>query len=127
MKGGDRNKDKRRLNEEAPLTPAPTGKKTRSSLHEERLVVDESPTRHRGSSVSVQDRSKGLEVLKRFDLNYKYGPCTGLTRMERWDRALKLGLNPPPEIPLLIHQLTEHERSEEKRKEVELHLWNQVL
>ncbi|KAF7728399.1 hypothetical protein EC973_006207 [Apophysomyces ossiformis] len=35
------------------------------------------------------------KILRSFDLDYKYGPCIGMTRQERWDRALKLGLNPP--------------------------------
>lgn len=30
-----------------------------------------------------------------FDWNMKFGPCIGLTRSERWNRAKKLGLNPP--------------------------------
>ncbi|KAJ8659342.1 hypothetical protein O0I10_005057 [Lichtheimia ornata] len=37
-------------------------------------------------------------LLRKFDLDYKYGPCVGLTRMERWLRAEKLGLNPPKEV-----------------------------
>jgi len=36
--------------------------------------------------------------LKMFDLNPLYGPCTGMTRLERWDRAYELDLAPPPEI-----------------------------
>ena len=30
--------------------------------------------------------------------SYKYGPCIGTTRMERWKRAKALGLNPPIEV-----------------------------
>ncbi len=29
--------------------------------------------------------------------SYEYGPCVGVTRMERWERAAALGLNPPVE------------------------------
>ena len=29
-------------------------------------------------------------ILRVFDLNPTYGPCMGLTRLERWDRALSL-------------------------------------
>ena len=29
--------------------------------------------------------------------SYEYGPCVGVTRLERWDRADALGLNPPLE------------------------------
>jgi DNA polymerase delta, subunit 4 len=31
---------------------------------------------------------------------YEYGPCVGVTRLERWERAAALGLNPPPEVNL---------------------------
>uniref|UniRef100_A0A8C3FPS7 DNA polymerase delta 4, accessory subunit n=1 Tax=Chrysemys picta bellii TaxID=8478 RepID=A0A8C3FPS7_CHRPI len=36
-----------------------------------------------------------LEMLKQFDLSWEYGPCTGITRLQRWERAKSLGLNPP--------------------------------
>uniref|UniRef100_A0A8D0BTN5 DNA polymerase delta 4, accessory subunit n=1 Tax=Salvator merianae TaxID=96440 RepID=A0A8D0BTN5_SALMN len=36
-----------------------------------------------------------LELLKQFDLSWQYGPCTGLTRLQRWERADSLGLDPP--------------------------------
>ena len=37
-------------------------------------------------------------ILRVFDLNPTYGPCMGLTRLERWDRAKALGHDPPDEI-----------------------------
>uniref|UniRef100_A0A8C4V7L1 DPOD4 polymerase n=1 Tax=Falco tinnunculus TaxID=100819 RepID=A0A8C4V7L1_FALTI len=36
-----------------------------------------------------------LEMLRRFDLAWEYGPCTGITRLQRWERAQALGLSPP--------------------------------
>lgn len=39
-----------------------------------------------------------LNELKQFDLNTKYGPCAGISRRERWERANKLGLAPPIRI-----------------------------
>ncbi len=38
-----------------------------------------------------------VRVLTR---TYEYGPCVGVTRLERWERAAALGLNPPPEVTL---------------------------
>jgi len=38
------------------------------------------------------------KLLHAFDLNYEFGPCIGLTRLERWGRAHRLGLNPPEEV-----------------------------
>ncbi|WVW79764.1 hypothetical protein I302_101734 [Kwoniella bestiolae CBS 10118] len=37
-------------------------------------------------------------VLRVFDLTSSYGPCVGITRLQRWERAKKWGLNPPDEI-----------------------------
>lgn len=39
-----------------------------------------------------------LEIIESFDLNYKYGPMTGITRLERWDRAEAFGLQPPKRV-----------------------------
>mmetsp|Transcript_29388 Transcript_29388/g.78975 ORF Transcript_29388/g.78975 Transcript_29388/m.78975 type:complete len:122 (+) Transcript_29388:67-432(+) len=33
--------------------------------------------------------------LRNFDLNQMFGPCVGLDRNERWERAKALGLDPP--------------------------------
>ncbi|CAI2182663.1 15430_t:CDS:2 [Funneliformis geosporum] len=38
------------------------------------------------------------KFLHAFDLNYQFGPCVGLTRLARWERAHRLGLNPPKEV-----------------------------
>ncbi|NXP34054.1 DPOD4 polymerase, partial [Leiothrix lutea] len=47
-----------------------------------------------------------LEMLRRFDLSLEYGPCTGITRLQRWERAQELGLSPPDPIrdALLEHR-----------------------
>merc|ERR1712032_273526 len=41
-------------------------------------------------------------TLRAFDLTSKYGPCTGMSRIERWDRAAGLGLNPPQQVRALL-------------------------
>ncbi len=35
---------------------------------------------------------------------YRFGPCTGITRLQRWERAAKLGLDPPPEVPAIVQR-----------------------
>nr|XP_025965061.1 DNA polymerase delta subunit 4 [Dromaius novaehollandiae] len=47
-----------------------------------------------------------LDMLRRFDLSWEYGPCTGITRLQRWERAQALGLSPPAPVrdALLEHQ-----------------------
>ncbi|KAJ6665520.1 hypothetical protein lerEdw1_003361 [Lerista edwardsae] len=43
-----------------------------------------------------------LETLKQFDLSWEYGPCTGITRLQRWERAKLLGLSPPAMVQELL-------------------------
>merc|ERR1711998_814285 len=48
---------------------------------------------------------KSQQILHEFDLAMKYGPCVGLTRTERWDRAHKLGMNPPENVKQMLETL----------------------
>lgn len=38
------------------------------------------------------------EILRQFDLNLAYGPCLGLSRLARWERARGIGLNPSQHV-----------------------------
>lgn len=40
--------------------------------------------------------------LRAFDLDSKFGPCVAITRRDRWERAAKLGLAPPPDVLALL-------------------------
>ncbi|GIL80525.1 hypothetical protein Vretimale_16043 [Volvox reticuliferus] len=53
-------------------------------------------------AISRADLSEEEQKLRRFDLQSKFGPCAGITRLERWERAQKFGLNPPAEIRNII-------------------------
>ncbi|RDX89924.1 DNA polymerase delta subunit 4, partial [Mucuna pruriens] len=48
------------------------------------------------------DYSLDEKVLRQFDMDMTYGPCIGLTRIQRWERAHTMGLNPPPQIKCLL-------------------------
>ncbi|GAA6060217.1 hypothetical protein JCM10212_002296 [Sporobolomyces blumeae] len=37
-------------------------------------------------------------ILRQFDQQEEFGPCSRISRLERFERAQKLGLNPDPEI-----------------------------
>ncbi|KAM3390067.1 hypothetical protein ACQJBY_011933 [Aegilops geniculata] len=41
---------------------------------------------------------------REFDMDVRYGPCLGLTRAQRWQRAAALGLAPPPHALCSHHQ-----------------------
>lgn len=58
----------------------------------------------RTSAPNEAEFSRDEQILRAFDLTSKYGPCTGMTRMERWERAVKLGLEPPMEVPLILNK-----------------------
>ncbi|KAG0085394.1 hypothetical protein BGZ93_008642 [Podila epicladia] len=49
-------------------------------------------------SIHQEDLTDTEKALRQFDLTSKYGPCTDISRLERWERASLLGLNPPQEI-----------------------------
>ncbi|KAH7424963.1 hypothetical protein KP509_11G034200 [Ceratopteris richardii] len=44
------------------------------------------------------------EALRQFDMNMRYGPCLGMSRLERWERARMLGMNPPVEVKRILDQ-----------------------
>ncbi|KAG7094172.1 hypothetical protein E1B28_007782 [Marasmius oreades] len=48
--------------------------------------------------VHAENQNNIHHILRVFDMNYEYGPCVGLTRLERWERAEALGLKPPVQI-----------------------------
>lgn len=41
-------------------------------------------------------------LLRKFDMALEFGPCTGISRMDRWKRSMNLGLNPPAFIPSIL-------------------------
>lgn len=38
------------------------------------------------------------KILRHFDLSSQYGPCIGIARLRRWERAQTLRLEPPIEV-----------------------------
>jgi len=53
------------------------------------------------------DREEADARLRVFDLNTKYGPCMSCTRLERWNRAKKLNMDPPQEILSILETFPE--------------------
>ncbi|KAI0073064.1 hypothetical protein K474DRAFT_1667052 [Panus rudis PR-1116 ss-1] len=48
--------------------------------------------------IHTEKQNKIHHILRVFDLSYEYGPCIGVSRLQRWERAEALGLTPPPEV-----------------------------
>lgn len=82
-------------------------------------VSSVSPTASSPSSSSSSvwcDCSADEVSLRLFDLDPCYGPCTGLTRKERWTRAQQLHKNPPQHV---LEILERHEQAGTMRRVTE--------
>ncbi|KAG0261356.1 hypothetical protein BG011_001069 [Mortierella polycephala] len=66
--------------------------------------------KHPSPSVNPTDPAEIEKLLRQFDLLARYGPCLNMTRLERWERASKLGLDPPFGVKemLLANQALNH-------------------
>lgn len=53
------------------------------------------------------------KILRHFDLSSQYGPCIGIERLRRWERASTLDLDPPIEV---LAVLLREEAMGEKRE-----------
>jgi len=58
------------------------------------------------------NQNKIHEILRVFDLSYEYGPCVGVSRLERWERAHVMGLNPPEEIREILNTVEGMDKEE---------------
>lgn len=82
-----------------------TGKRssTRSAAPAKGDVV-RAPTAAPAPGVAAQAAPRALkpeeleDMLRKFDLNPRYGPFVGIDRLERWERADRFGLDPPADI-----------------------------
>ncbi|GAB1604589.1 DNA polymerase delta subunit 4-like [Argonauta hians] len=60
------------------------------------------PSTSQNIQASCSKDSEELAVLSEFDLNWRFGPISGITRLERWERANKFCLNPPERVKNII-------------------------
>ncbi|XP_052799870.1 DNA polymerase delta subunit 4-like [Mya arenaria] len=77
---------------------------TKQSGSERKFANDVKP------STSKDQFEQDMVVLKEFDLNWEYGPSMGITRLERWNRAEKHGLNPSPRVRQIVEAHSEDEQ-----------------
>nr|XP_039271395.1 DNA polymerase delta subunit 4-like isoform X1 [Styela clava] len=81
-----KSKEKRQRNKKAPNTkPEPFASDT--SISDTRNAQTE----------------RDMKILRMFDLDPSFGPSVDSTRMERWERAMNLGLSPPMHVKNLIN------------------------
>jgi len=48
--------------------------------------------------VHKESQSTVHTIMRNFDLTPKFGPCVGISRLDRYRRAEKMGLKPPVEV-----------------------------
>ncbi|XP_073129879.1 uncharacterized protein [Henckelia pumila] len=89
----------------AGIAKPPSSKKTPRSKASASCGSDvvQPPALVSHGSFDLRDEYDGKEdVLRQFDMNMAYGPCLGMSRLDRWKRANALGLKPPEEIGRLL-------------------------
>ena len=53
--------------------------------------------------MSLADEHNDLEeTLRQFDMDMRYGPCIGMNRILRWERAHNMGMHPPIQIKEIL-------------------------
>ncbi|RRT64097.1 hypothetical protein BHE74_00031974 [Ensete ventricosum] len=57
---------------------------------------------HSAFDLTGYDYGEDEERLRQFDMDMRYGPCIGLTRLQRWERAFSMGLHPPADLRNLL-------------------------
>uniref|UniRef100_A0A383W420 DNA polymerase delta subunit 4 n=1 Tax=Tetradesmus obliquus TaxID=3088 RepID=A0A383W420_TETOB len=75
---------------------------SRTGRDKKQQKAPELPGAHGEAAVTNYDISAEERLLRAFDLATQYGPCTGMTRLERWQRAEQFGLNPPMQVKELL-------------------------
>ncbi|BEI79583.1 hypothetical protein CcaverHIS002_0101120 [Cutaneotrichosporon cavernicola] len=74
----------------------PNGKEWNALWKEAMVEMGGMPPIHGEKDNKVQN------ILRVFDMTSKYGPHVGITRLERWERAKKWGLQPPEGIKQIL-------------------------
>ncbi|KAH0605520.1 uncharacterized protein H6S33_004742 [Morchella sextelata] len=59
----------------------------------------------RSQPLHQEDMSLQDKVLRHWDMSSQYGPCMGVSRLERWKRAERMGLRPPALVRVVCEGL----------------------
>lgn len=82
---------------------APSGKpELRIAESKKRTSLNSKDAKDATSTFDETCNEQIEDCLRLFDLNPRYGPFVGIDRMTRWNRAQKLGLNPPLNIKHML-------------------------
>ncbi|KAK7025962.1 hypothetical protein VNI00_015791 [Paramarasmius palmivorus] len=84
------------------LQAARTGKVAKKQNGQQNLNRVSTEMHVEGGAAEEEETSAEDRLLEVFDLDSTYGPTVGIKRLQRWDRARRLGLNPPMEVYVLL-------------------------
>ncbi|TRX92736.1 hypothetical protein FHL15_006410 [Xylaria flabelliformis] len=101
--------EEKKVQAEAPKQvepePEPEPEKTEAELRADKITDRQISqywrnieSERRTKRLHQQDLSLAEKILRYWDVSSQYGPCVGVSRLKRWQRANKLGLNPPVEV-----------------------------
>ncbi|KDQ13951.1 hypothetical protein BOTBODRAFT_33071 [Botryobasidium botryosum FD-172 SS1] len=98
-----------------PVPPAPVRDARRDKeIKKEELDVTDKAGQYRTYYKAVLERTGNLplihaenqnmihHILRAFDLSYEYGPCIGVSRLDRWNRAKAIGMSPPEAVRQIL-------------------------
>ncbi|XP_020188030.1 uncharacterized protein [Aegilops tauschii subsp. strangulata] len=71
-------------------------KKPAHHHHQKQAAARPTPDHGDGADARREEAENAERKAREFDMDMRYGPCLGLTRAQRWQRAAALGLAPPP-------------------------------
>ncbi|GAA5881137.1 hypothetical protein JCM16303_004813 [Sporobolomyces ruberrimus] len=96
------------------VSAAPEKKKEKKELSGlyNRLYKD--AKKKMGPPIHREDMDDIETILLQFDHEESFGPCSRISRLERFERAEKLGLNPDPEIGDILRSNEGRNRKEYK-------------
>ncbi|KAI0452608.1 DNA polymerase delta, subunit 4-domain-containing protein [Xylaria acuta] len=96
---------------EAPKQGEPVREKTKAELRADKVTdkqIDQYwhniESERRTKRLHQENLSLAEKILRYWDVSSQYGPCVGINRLKRWQRADRLGLNPPVEVLAVLMQ-----------------------
>ncbi|KAH8154874.1 uncharacterized protein LAJ45_01405 [Morchella importuna] len=92
------------LVDEATLSPTTTREVVTNEALAEYYKTHILGTR-RSQPLHQEDMSLQDKVLRHWDMSSQYGPCMGISRLERWKRAERMGLRPPVLVKVVCEGL----------------------
>ncbi|KAM4031343.1 DNA polymerase delta subunit 4 isoform 1-T2 [Anomaloglossus baeobatrachus] len=88
----------KQLTDYLPVTKSGSKRGRKQKRDDGKTVKRKAESSKQDTKVALVLELSPLDKLIQFDLDWRFGPCTGITRLERWQRAHDLGLAPPKNV-----------------------------